>query len=217
MAEADTPLSLQEQAYRAIRSRIITCRFPPGSTLAEAQVAAMLNLGRMPVHQAFDRLRNEGLVTVQPRRGVVVRGIEAGEMLEITEARLANEVLAAGLAAERATPADLAALEQNLLQSGPATAMGETERLMLLEQEFHGLIAAMAGNQVLAAILANLRDRALRFWYVAAGQQPHRRLVVAQHADIVQAIARGDRPGAEAAMRRHLEDLRRSVLAQAPG
>jgi len=175
-------------------------------------VAAMIGLGRTPVHQAFDRLQLEGLVTVQPRRGIVVRGIELGEMLEIIEARLVNECHAAGLAALRATPADIAMLEENLLRSGAATGVQETERLMLLEQEFHGMIAEMAGNQVLSTFLANLRDRAIRFWYVASGLQPHRQLVVAQHADIVQAIARSDRRGAELAMARHLEDLRQSVL-----
>ncbi|MBE9606930.1 GntR family transcriptional regulator [Acetobacteraceae bacterium H6797] len=213
-ANDDAFLSLQEQAYRAIRARIVTCRIPPGSILNEGQVASMIGLGRTPVHQAFDRLRLEGLVTVQPRRGVMVRGIELGEMLEIIEARLVNECHVAGLAAMRATPADIAALEENLLRSGGATGVKDTERLMLLEQEFHGLIADMAGNEVLATFLANLRDRAIRFWYVASGREPHRQLVVAQHADIVQAIARADRAGAEAAMARHLEDLRQSVLRE---
>ncbi|MFC0410036.1 GntR family transcriptional regulator [Roseomonas elaeocarpi] len=211
-----TPPPLAEQAYRAIRSRIIACRYRPGSRLNEAEVAAQLGLGRTPVRQAFDRLRLEGLVTVHPRKGVEVRGFEVGELLEIAEARLANECLAAGLAAERATAADLAALEEILLRSGVATEPQETARLMQLDAEFHGRLADIAGNTVLAALLRNLCDRTIRFWFVAAGRQQHRRAVIEQHADIVAAIAAGDRAGAEDAMRRHLEDFRRSVMRQ-PG
>jgi len=58
------PPSLQEQAYRDIRSRIVSCRFRPGAKLNEAEVATLLGLGRTPVRQAFDRLRMEGLVIV---------------------------------------------------------------------------------------------------------------------------------------------------------
>lgn len=209
--------SLQDQAYRAIRDRIVTCRFAPGSTLLEAGVAAALNFGRTPVRQAFDRLRLEGLVVVHPRKGIEVRGIDTAELLDVIEARLINEGHAAGLAAERASPAELAALEENLLRAGAATAVAATEQLMRLEQEFHGLIAAAARNAVLAEILRNLRDRAIRFWFVAAGQQGHRQAVMAQHADIVGAIARRDRDAAEAAMRRHIEDFRASVLRQVEG
>ncbi|MCQ4159677.1 GntR family transcriptional regulator [Roseomonas sp. GC11] len=207
---------MQEQAYRAIRSRIIRCLYRPGGRLIEAEVAAQLGLGRTPVRQAFDRLRLEQLVTIHPRHGVEVRGLDTAELLDVVEARLINEGHAARLAAARATPADLAALEDILLRSTAATGPEHTETLMLLEQEFHGRLAEMAGNPVLAGILRNLQDRSIRFWFIAAGQQSHRRAVVAQHADIVGAIAAGDGEAAEAMMRHHIEDFRHSLLRQ-PG
>jgi DNA-binding GntR family transcriptional regulator len=209
-------LALREQAYRAIRSRIVSCRYRPGSQLNEAMVAAEVGLGRTPVHQAFDRLRLEGLVAIHPRQGVEVRGFETGELLEVIEARLINECHAAGLAAEHATDADIAALEDILLRSGAATAMDDTVPLMQREHEFHGCLADIAGNTVLSRLLRNLCDRTIRFWHVATGREDHRQSVIEQHADIVVAVAAGDRTGAEAAMRRHLEDLRQSVLRQ-PG
>jgi DNA-binding GntR family transcriptional regulator len=208
--------SLQEEAYREIRSRIITCRFHPGATLREAEVAQALGLGRTPVRQAFDRLRVEGLVLVRPRRGVEIRNLEQRDLLEIVEARLVNEVHAAGLAALRTTQADFAALEDIVLRSAAVTAVSETALLMQLDRAFHEKLAEMSGNGVLAGILRNLQDRAIRFWFIAAGQQPQRQSVVAQHADILAALAAGDRAAAEAAMQRHIEDFRASVQRQ-PG
>jgi DNA-binding GntR family transcriptional regulator len=158
---------MQEQAYRDIRSRIVSCRFRPGARLNEAEVATLLGLGRTPVRQAFDRLRMEELVLVHARRGVEVRGFDTGELLEIIEARLVNECHAAGLAALRATPGDIAALEGILLRSTTATAVQDAETLMLLEQEFHGLLGrGMRSSACQCAVpwRASCHD-----WYVRAG------------------------------------------------
>jgi len=83
--------SLKDQAYEAIKHRIITCAFKPGQELSESAVASLLRIGRTPVHQAFDRLNTEGLVDVQPRKGVVVRPIHLDEVIEIIEIRLLND------------------------------------------------------------------------------------------------------------------------------
>jgi DNA-binding transcriptional regulator YhcF (GntR family) len=96
--------SLKDQAYEAIKHRIITCAFKPGQELSENTVAGLLRIGRTPVHQAFDRLNTEGLVDVQPRKGVVVRPINLDEVIEIIEIRLLNEAFAVRLAAERLYP-----------------------------------------------------------------------------------------------------------------
>ncbi len=208
--------SQQALAYRALRSRIVTCRFRPGQVLQEARVAEMLGLGRTPVRQAFTRLQDEGLVTVHARRGVEVRGFELAELLEIIEARIINESHAARLAAERATPEDVSALGEILIRSTTATDVDETIQLMELDRAFHRRLTEMAGNAVLAGILHNLQDRAIRFWFIASGQKPHRQGVVAQHAEILAAISAGDGAAAQTAMARHIEDLRRSVLRQ-PG
>ncbi len=83
--------SLKDQAYEAIKHRIITCAFKPGQELSENAVAGLLKIGRTPVHQTFDRLNMEGLVDVQSRKGVVVRRINLDEVIEIIEIRLLNE------------------------------------------------------------------------------------------------------------------------------
>lgn len=69
------PGSLKEQAYQAIKHRIITCAFKPGQELSENTVANALKIGRTPVHQAFDRLLSEGLVDIQPIKLVSTKSI----------------------------------------------------------------------------------------------------------------------------------------------
>src|SRR5258705_6145785 len=112
--------SLKDQAYEAIKHRIITCAFKPGQELSESAVAGLLRIGRTPVHQAFDRLNTEGLVDVQPRKGIVVRPIHLDEVIEIIEIRLLNETFAVRLAAEKGSFAEIIGIHDVLARASEA-------------------------------------------------------------------------------------------------
>lgn len=205
---------LKDQAYEAIRHHIITCRFAPGESLNEAQVAERLELSRMPVHHALARLRLEGLVTIRPRKGVQVRPIDLDELLQIIDARMVNECHCVKLAAERAAPEEVVAMEGVLERTGTAIAQQDTEAMMLLDREFHDLIAGASRSGILFDILGNLHDRAVRFWFISLNEQGHQPDVLREHRDIHRAIARRDAAGAAEAMRRHIEAFRANVTAR---
>jgi DNA-binding GntR family transcriptional regulator len=67
--EDSRPLSLADEAYAALRARIVDCRLAPGLRVTEKQLAAELGVGLTPVRQALARLDNDGLVRTLPRRG----------------------------------------------------------------------------------------------------------------------------------------------------
>jgi DNA-binding GntR family transcriptional regulator len=202
--------SLKDQAYEAIKHRIITCAFKPGQELSENAVAVLLKIGRTPVHQAFDRLGVEGLVDVQPRKGVVVRPINLDEVIEIIEVRLLNETFAVRLAAERASSAEIMAIRDVLARAKGAA--GKVETMMLLDREFHRLIARAAHNTVLADVLLKLHERSLRLWFISLAAPHHQGSVNDQHHKIFQAISHRDAEAAEKAMRIHIDSFRRNVL-----
>ena len=204
--------SLKDQAYEAIKHRIITCAFKPGQELSESTVAGLLKIGRTPVHQAFDRLNTEGLVDVQPRKGVVVRPINLDEVIEIIEVRLLNETFAVRLAAERASSAEIMAIRDVLAKASGAVGAGKVETLMLLDREFHRLIARAAHNTVLAEVLLKLHERSLRLWFISLAAPDHQGSVNDQHHSIFQAISHRDVEAAENAMRAHIDSFRRNVL-----
>jgi DNA-binding GntR family transcriptional regulator len=205
-------LSLKQKAYEAIKHRIITCAFRPGETLNESAVASLLALGRTPVHQAFDRLRLEGLVDVLPRKGVVVRPLVLEEVIQISEARLLNEAYAVRLAAERASPSEIARMREILTRA--ATPALQTEELMLLDREFHKLIAEAAKNSILADILLNLNERSLRLWTISFESVDRQTIINNEHREIFLAICQRDAVGAESAMRQHIGSFRQTVLEQ---
>jgi GntR family transcriptional regulator, rspAB operon transcriptional repressor len=203
--------SLREAAYDAIKHRIITCEFRPGEYINELQLSAVLKIGRTPVHQALDRLMVEGLVEVIPRKGVIVKPVSLHEVLQIIEVRLINEPFGARLAAEHANDADLAEMAEILDRARHWATLRNVENMMLLDREFHLLIARAAKNAVLTELLRNLHERSLRFWFISLNAPTQYESVQKEHAAIFEAIRERDPASAEAAMRRHIESFRANV------
>lgn len=208
-------VSLKEHAYQLIKHRIITCAFKPGENLNEAAVAEMLNLGRTPVNQAFDRLRLEALVDVMPRKGIVVRNINFDEVLQISEARTLNETYVVRLAAERATTGEMSAMRDILAEA--ERARDDLERFILLDRELHMRIADAAKSEVFSDILLNLNERLLRLWSISLADEEHKTNVRAEHHGIFMAICRRDPDEAEQAMRQHIDSFRQTVLKKLSG
>jgi DNA-binding GntR family transcriptional regulator len=210
-ARSDPPVSLRDAAYAAIKHRIITCAFRPGEYINELQLSALLKIGKTPVHQALDRLMIEGMVEVIPRKGVIVKPVSLNEVLQIIEVRLINEPFGARLAAEQANDRDLAELAEVLKRAKHWAAVRNVENMMLLDREFHLLIARAAKNDVLTEVLRNLHERSLRFWFISLNAPAQYDAVQNEHAAILDAIRQRSPEDAEAAMRRHIESFRTNV------
>ena len=207
----DAPVSLRDRAYQEIKRRINKMEFRPGAYLNEAQISRTLRIGRTPVHQALDRLMLEGLVQVIPRKGVMVESISLDQVLQIIDVRLVNEPFCVGLAAERATPAELSQLRVLLDSAGPLIRARDREQLMDLDRQFHWKISLAAKNIVLADTISRLHDRSLRFWFISLGDDLQLRRVDEEHRVILDAVVRRDAAGAADAMRHHIESSSKHI------
>ena len=83
-AAADT---LTEQAYRLIEEQIVTLNLKPGDVLSEQLLSATLKIGRTPIREALQRLAREGLVTILPRKGILVADVNPRSQLLLLEVR----------------------------------------------------------------------------------------------------------------------------------
>ena len=211
MSADPTPQSLRDLAYEAIKHRIITCTFKPGEYVNEASVSTLLGIGRTPVHQALERLMLEGMVEVIPRKGVIVKPVSLHEVVQIIEVRLLNETYCVRLAAERADDSEVAALADILARAQEWKAVRNVEQMMLLDREFHLVLARAAKNAILGDILRKLHERSLRFWFISLNAPGHHESVQDQHQAILAAVRSRDPDAAEAAMRRHIESFRQNV------
>jgi GntR family transcriptional regulator, rspAB operon transcriptional repressor len=204
--------SIRDQAYEAIKERIITLQFKPGECINEASVSELLGLGRTPVHQAIDRLMLEEMVEVIPRKGVIVKPVIMSDVLQMVDVRMINETQCARLAAERADSSHIENLEKVIGEARQAIGRRDIHTMMMLDREFHLAVAAASKNHVLAELLRKLNERSLRFWFISFTTPDHHTNFQAQHEAVFEAIRSHDPDRAEQAMRVHIEAFRKSVM-----
>jgi len=208
------PDSLRHKAYVAIKHQIITCELKPGEVLSEAILSDRLEIGRTPVRQAIDHLVIDGLIEVLPRKGIVVRPISLDEIVHVNEVRLINEAHSVRRAAERATDAEVALLQDNLARMQEATQNNAFEDLMLLDREFHALLSNGARNPILSELLRNLHERSLRLWFISLRANDQHMRVCEQHAAIIEAVRDRNPDAAEGVMRAHIESFMKNLTGQ---
>ena len=205
---------LRDAAYEAIKHRIITCKFRPGECINEAAVSTLLGFGRTPVHEAIDRLMLEKMVEVIPRKGVIVKPVNLQDVMQMVDVRSINESQCARLAAIRADDVRIGKLSDVIRRARKALSDRNVHSMMLLDREFHLLIAESSNNFELVEVVRKLNERSLRFWFISFTTPDHHSRFQDQHESIFAAIRDHDADRAESAMRAHIDAFRRSVARQ---
>jgi DNA-binding GntR family transcriptional regulator len=199
--------SLAEQAYLDLRDEVLNHRLPAGELLNERWLCERLGYGRTPVHQALLRLHQEGLIQIVPRKGVLVRPDSIALILDLLDARAIIEPVLASRAAERASAADVESLRALTTRAGSPGVKNGVDRFVERDRAFHARLAEIGGSAVLIEMQKALHERAMRFWYSNLWRTLDEGKAAEEHAAVVAAIARGDAPGAAAAMAAHIAEI----------
>jgi DNA-binding GntR family transcriptional regulator len=203
---ATTPFnrsSLREQIKDVILQRIVEGSLEPGSRIVETRIAQELGVSQGPVREALRDLEQLGCVVHEPNRGCSVRDFSLEELLEAFPVRAALEALAARLAAERITKAELAELEQLLERMTKAARRGDAHDQSQANASFHATIVRAARNRTLERQWQMLEPYSRTYLTVS---RPGIDLVFLsdRHVPILNALRRRDPAAAAEAMQEHL-------------
>ena len=209
--------SLVENAYVALKTAILSNTFPPGYQAAENDVAAQLGMSRTPVHEAVIRLQAEGLVEVQPRKGILVCAISSRDIREIYELTIALEGMAAEVLALQTPSAAkdhvLGRLEAETRSMETALKTGDLDRWAAADDQFHRLLTGECGNSRLARIAGTIRDQTHRTRLLTLRLRPKPSNAATEHRAIIEAIRSGH---AHAASENAAEHRRRASQIMIP-
>jgi DNA-binding GntR family transcriptional regulator len=200
--------AVRERVREQLREHIISGRLRPGDRLVERDLAEQFGVSRVPVREAISTLQSEGLVVVESPRRVVVRKLSRIDVEELFDVREALEVLACGLAAQRAGQQDLRRLEWLLADTARAIDAGRLSQVADHNAEFHEKIIALAGNGLLSSMLHPLENR-LR-WLFRQNEDWTR--LLHEHEHLLAAIASGDPGRARECSLRHVHENRALAL-----
>ena len=202
--------SLSEQAYEAIKARILSLDLRPGQFVNEQGLCKMVSMGRTPVHQAVHRLMADGLLEIIPRKGIIIGADSVNEVMTAIEARSVVEPSITALAAERANPEQIRAMDRILARSRKIVDQRFRRAFMELDRQFHQAVAEAAGNRILVDAQRPLHERSAGIWGLQVMRRSDGlRLTQEEHEAVLNAIRRGDREAARRAMQAHLTSLRR--------
>jgi DNA-binding GntR family transcriptional regulator len=203
----NTAETLTDQAYTALEELIVTLQLAPGSAVSEQMLAERLGIGRTPIREALQRLARERLVTILPRRGVVVSAIDVAAQLRLLEVRRELERLVARGAARRAGPAERERFAELARQFEKAARTGDDKTFMRIDREFNELCLAAVKNEFAAGAMGLMNSLSRRFWFHHYKQAADMPETAKLHADIARAIADADEREAGAAVDRLLDNI----------
>jgi DNA-binding GntR family transcriptional regulator len=199
---------LRERVRNIVRDWIIRGDLAPNLRLYEQDLAAALDVSRVPIREAIRLLEADGFLTVTGRK-VTVRPLDPETVTKLFDVWEALDVLAARLAAQRITPAGVRVLAGLIEDGRTALDTDDSEMMDRVNPALHEEISHLAGNEILDGMLSPVRGRIqCLMWNSKESERIWR-----EHAALSDAIAAGNPHLAEDAARNHIQSSRKEVLA----
>jgi len=211
---AADPVSAADRVYDAIYAAVIDHRLVPGTRLREEELAQTFAVSRTLVRQALHKLAQDGVILLRPNKGAMVPeptrrdGEHVFDARRVVECEVARR-LAGKLSAEQRT------LLRKLVESEErATRSQNKQEAIRLSGEFHLQLARMSGNPIFVRLLEELLPTTslLMALYKAPGEPM---CVAHSHRQLLGVFDAGSGAGAATEMRRHLNEIERSLTQPA--
>ncbi|MGD8291284.1 MAG: GntR family transcriptional regulator [Desulfobacterales bacterium] len=201
LQSVDTPPSMQEIAFQAIKQAIMRRELLPGNIYSEQAIAKEMGMSKTPVHQALLDLENKGFVTIFPRKGFKVNTLSAKNIRDMFELRRTLERTVVLKIAPRLTAEeirDLGNIVHQIEQSRDPIDFQKHDRA------FHRYLASLSNNTYIITALNTVWD--LSDWvganilYNWGGFSQ----AAGEHLAVYELLTAGEAEKAAAAMERHL-------------
>lgn len=216
---------------RVLIADIVTNQRAEGDKLPrEADLATQFGVSRGVARECLRAMEERGLVSVKHGKGATVNAPDHWDLFDADvlgalldsdrgpsvlaqyiECRRILEVEAAGLAAERAEPADLERMADALTRMEESTRRAQSQAAEGLFHEadiaFHQALIGATGNRALGVLVERIHSSLLAARYPLARPQYRTERALPEHRRILAAVARADRDEARAAMLAHLDTI----------
>jgi DNA-binding GntR family transcriptional regulator len=206
-AEDEATMTAARRVYLKLRERIVEMELLPGTRIVEKDLAEEFGTSRTPVHEAVQRLAEEGLIDVQARVGTFVSRIPLNTLEEAMLVRGALEVAIIEKAAERMTPEGIQKL--NVVLERQAQCVRESNRrgFFRTDEAFHATLAELSGYPGVWQIILEVKTQIDRYRLLTLPLEGRMTEVLAEHRAVIDALASNNPKRAVRAMREHLDHV----------
>ncbi|MDY3332138.1 MAG: GntR family transcriptional regulator [Pelistega sp.] len=185
----DKGLTAADQAYAYVINALTEGTMQPGTRVREAELASAIGISRTPIREALNRLINEGLVSNDPRRGLIITELDQTMVGELYEMRRVLESTAAGLAARHATDVEISVLRTLMENDAKATTAQEISKN---NKMFHQVLYKCGHNRYLLKTLQALQNSMLLLGSSTLENKTRSDHAHKEHQQIVEALEARD-------------------------
>jgi len=197
--------SLHEEITDRLRTMIVEGVLVAGEKVPERELCEKFAVSRTPMREALKVLAADGLLTLQPNRGAIVREITLDELEEVFPLMGALEALAGELACKNITEKQLQSVCTSHKEMMSCFKASDMPGYFRYNQQIHEAILTAASNQTLAITYQSLAVRVRRARYLANMSQKRWQEAVDEHELILSALKSRDGKKLSAILKKHLE------------
>lgn len=196
---------LSGAAINELREEILEGRLVQGERLSEVSLSRTLGVSRAPIREALLHLETEGLVVSLPYKGASVVTLSQQDFLELSTLRIALEKLAWSRAVERSNPQAISDLTAIIDEMKFAVESEQKAKLVRLDLDFHERIFVMADHSRLYTAWTAIKWQVALFLLARRVKvDDYHKIIVEEHAELVEAILRRHDPELEKLIEVHI-------------
>lgn len=205
-----SPKTTPDLIAERLRLDIAAGKYADGEALRQDELARRFGVSKIPVREALQQLKSEGLVATYHNRGSVVVGASVAEVAEVYAMREALELLALESALPKLTQSDLLRAEGALLELEQGV---EPAAWPHLNWEFHASLYRPARMELLLRTLETLHHSVARYLLIYLADPAHQRASQSEHRELLHACRAKDAKAARAVLISHLRSASRESQA----
>jgi DNA-binding GntR family transcriptional regulator len=199
------------RVYEHLRRGIFGGEYGAGQRVSDVAIAKTLRVSRTPVREAMLRLEQDGLLSRDRPRRVVVSTIAPKDVADIYPIVAVLEGLAGWLATPQLTAADLKELRALDRRMQIAAQALDVTTFFQANAAFHDVFIKRANNPRLENEIGTFRLLMRRFRVFLMKIPGRMAMSVDEHGTIIRAFAAKDARQVEAAVRKHIHSAEHAL------
>lgn len=203
---------LREQVAERLRMAIAAGKFPAGTRLIERELCEMMGVSRTSLREALRELQADGLITLQPNKGLSVSVITEQTARSIYEVRAMLEGLAARLFARNASEQQIEELRRSVDRLAEVYDNFSAEAFIAAKTRFYDILLEGAGNPVAADMLRRIHTRVSQLRVVSLSRAERAQKSIRELRDFVDALEKRDEERAWQVCVAHVEAAAKAAL-----
>jgi DNA-binding GntR family transcriptional regulator len=199
--------SAVDQVVDALRLKILRGELAPGTPMREVQMAESLGISRNTVRDAVRALAREGLVSHTMHRGAIVTRLTERDVVDVFRVREEIETQAIA-ASERASDEQLAGLRDTVDQLTRGANAGDWDEVVDADCLFHRHLVGFLGSPRLDRFYDTIQGELRLCLSITDRADDDPRDLIAEHEELYELIATGERARCSALLTEHLHEAR---------